>query len=248
MVAYTYQMPSGIAGNVNRPEVSTVEQAVLDQTYTPTAFGAPVKTVSGKIRPVATGDAISVVTGFLVRAYPTSGNGTDGLGAATPNKALPADILKRGYISAVLKNVTAAAKDAPVYVRLVTASSKIAGDIEAAVDITATAGTITGTGTGTLAFSAVEGAVAGTYSLTLQSTSQTSKVTVIDPQGNRLADATVGTAYTAEGITFTITAGGTMTAADSFAPSVTYNTARLPNAFFTGAADSSGNVEIAYNI
>jgi hypothetical protein len=240
-------MPSGIAGNVNRPEVATVESTILDQTYTPAAFGVPVKTVSGKTRPVATGDAISVVKGFLVRPYPTSGNGTDGLGTSAPNKALPADVLRRGYISALLKQGTAA-KDAPVYVRLVTASTKIAGDIEGASDITATGGTITGTGTGTIAFTAAEGAVAGTYSLVLQSTSQTAKVTVIDPNGDRLADATVGTAYTAQGITFTITAAGTMTSGDSFAPTVVYNTAALPDAYFTGAADTAGNVEIAYNI
>ncbi|WP_298281248.1 head decoration protein [Acidocella sp.] len=54
----------------------------------------------------------------------------------------------------------------------------------------------------------------GTYTLTAKSATDWS---VTDPEGTVLADATTGTAYSQEGLGFTITAGGTaFSAADSF--------------------------------
>lgn len=75
------------------------------------------------------------------------------------------------------------------------------------------AGTNTGNGTiGTV--SAIAGAKIGTYKALATSATNWG---VVDPEGTVLAAATTGTAYTAGGIKFTITAGGTaFVAGDSF--------------------------------
>jgi len=79
--------------------------------------------------------------------------------------------------------------------------------------VTTAAGTNTGNGTiGSV--SAVAGALVGTYKATATSASNW---TVTDPEGNSLAAATTGSAYSHGGIAFTITAGGTAFAAgDTF--------------------------------
>lgn len=247
--AFLYRMPSGIPGDISRQSAGTVDTGFYDSNYTFTAYGLPAKLVSGKLRPLTTGDTFANVTGFLVRPYPTTGaNASDPLGTAVPPTSGVANLLKRGYMT-VLNNSGSPAKGGQVYVRVANASSgKPLGGIEAAAEATFTGGTITGTGTGTIAGSATGSAIAGTYTLTLQSTSNTSKVTVIDPNGRRWEDATVGTAYSVGGLTFTITAAGTMTAGDSFRPVVAQNTQAIPRCYFTNAGDASGNVEIEYNV
>lgn len=249
MAAFLYRMPNGIPGDVTRQSISTIEAAVLGATAF-TAYGLFAKNSSGKIIPITSGDVAASVIGLLVRPFPITGaNASDALGTSVPPTSGIGNLLKRGYATVALKSGTAA-KDGQVYVRVGNASSgKPIGGIEAAAEKTVAGGTITGTGTGTIAATVTGATPAGTWSLTLQTTSQTSKVTVIDPSGVRRADATVGTAYTTvDGFGFTITAAGTMTANDSFAPVVTANTLAVPDCVFTAAADASGNVEIAYNI
>lgn len=81
------------------------------------------------------------------------------------------------------------------------------------LDVIATTGTNTGNGTvGTI--SATTGSKVGAY--LLKATSATA-FSVTDPEGNALPAATVGAAYSQQGIAFTITAGGTaFVAGDSF--------------------------------
>lgn len=81
------------------------------------------------------------------------------------------------------------------------------------LDVIAQAGTNTGNGSiGTI--SASTGSKVGAYTLKASSASTWS---VTDPEGNALPNATTGTAYSQQGINFTITAGGTVFAAnDSF--------------------------------
>lgn len=248
MASYIYRMPTGIPGEVTRPGQSTIEPKILGATAF-TAYGLAAKISSGKIIPITTNDVSTAVAGFLVRPFPITGaNASDALGTSVPPTSGIGNLLKRGYTNIMLANGTAA-DGGKVYVRVANATAgRPVGGFEAAEALLVAGGTITGTGTGTIAATVAAGAVVGTWSLTLQSTSQTAKVTVIDPNGVRRPDATVGTAYTSGGLTFTITAAGTMTSGDSFAPVVSADTVVVPGAFFTGAADASGNVEIAYNI
>lgn len=247
--AFLYRMPAGIVGQINRASAATVEAQIMDSGTPVTGFGLPVKIVSEKVQPIGAGSVGTDVYGFLARPYPTQTTQNEALGTATPATSGICDVLLRGYMSVKLNGATAAAKKGTAYVRVANAASgKPIGGIEAAADVSVAGGTITGTGTGTIAATVSASAIPGTWGLTLQTTSQTSKVTVIDPNGLRHPDATVGTAYTSGGLTFTITAAGTMTAGDSFAPVVTASTVAMPGVTFTGPADANGITEIAVHI
>ena len=250
MVSYTFQMPSGIPGNITRPEISTVEQFVANQTTPPTVFGVPVKNVSGKVQPIASGDLSAAIIGFLARPYPTSGNGTDGLGVATPNKGLPMDILKRGYINVAVGGTTAPVSGGTVYCRVGNASTgKVIGDIEAAADIAVTAAATVGTGTQTAGtLSALATTPAGVYTVKMTSGSA---FDVLDANGAELLHSgAFATQYTLDnGLSFKMTTGGTPTTGDTTAITVTQNTIVVPgNTYFTGGMDSSNNAEVAFNI
>ncbi len=242
--AILYRMPSGIPGDVSRLQSATIESVPLNASLPFSAYGLPGKLASGKFVPIAGDEVAADIYGFLVRTYPTQTPNADGSGVAGGIGS----IMRRGFMTVKLNSGTAAL-GGKVYVRVDNESSgKPIGGIEAAAEVAVAGGVITGTGTGTIAATAAAGVIPGTWSLTLQTTSQTSKVTVIDPNGVRHPDATVGTAYTSGGLTFTITAAGTMTAADSFAPVVTANTIAVTGCTFKAAADASGNVEIEFNI
>lgn len=252
-VAFLQRMPAGIPGDISRKENTIVEARVYDATNPPAFFGTPliVDATSKNVRKVlATDQVASAIYAFLVRPFPTSNaNTTDGLGTSVPNTNFPANAMKRGYMNVLMQNSTAAALNGQVYVRVAaTAGPLLQGGIEAAAAATVTSPAIVGTGTGTIAATVGNAALIkpGTYVLTLLATSATAAVQVVDPDGIRLADAKVGTAYSDQGLNFTITNGGTMTIGDSFSPVVTAQNLPVPGAFFMGPADASGNTEIAY--
>lgn len=114
MTAITLRAPVGFPGRISRSDSLTVQQEVIDSGTPPTIYGGAVKLVSGKLQPVASGDAGSVVTGFLVNPYPTQST-TTAFGAATPPTSGIADRLKRGYMTVTLAKGTSA-KDGQVYV------------------------------------------------------------------------------------------------------------------------------------
>lgn len=105
---------------------------------------------------------------------------------------------------------------------MVAASGKAIGDFEAISDVaaTGTAGTNTGNGTiGTI--SATQSAVSGEYKVTFTAATV---FNVVAPNGDLLKSGATGTAYTADGVTFTITAGSTAFAAgDTFTVTVVKN-------------------------
>lgn len=245
MVAFTLNAPGGVAGDITRPDVSNVEPIMLAASGAPTAFGVPVKLVAGKAAAFAGSEVDTDYVGILTRSAPAiSGSVNSGFSDGTPNASYPQNLLVRGYAN-VICAVGTPVRGGRVYARVVAASGKAVGDLEATADVTVAGGTITGTGTGTIAASVTAAAIPGTWSLVLQTTSQTSKVTVIDPNGVRHPDATVGTAYTSGGLTFTITAAGTMTAGDSFSPVVTANNIALPRtSWASDGKDANNNAEL----
>jgi hypothetical protein len=128
-------MPSGIPGELSRRESATLEAERLGAEDIP--FGAAVKLADGLVAPIASGDAASAVYGFLVRPYPTMGIAAGMTSEPGPGSA-PAgsiqSVMRRGYMTVLLKGATAAAKNGAVYVRVTAASGKYVGDIEAAAD------------------------------------------------------------------------------------------------------------------
>lgn len=258
MPAYLTRMPAGIPGDVSRKRDTTLEPVTIGATAI--AHGAPVKIASGVAVPIASGDAASDVYGFLARPYPMQGT-VDALGQATSPAGAAGDVMRRGYMTVKLALGTAA-KDGQVYVRTTAASGKAVGDIEATADpaTSETALSIEGaptegnTGNATIGTLTVqEGAKVGAY--TAECTAAT-VFSVYDPDGLLMrADGAFGTAFSAGGVAFTITAGATpCVAGDSFTVTVSAETTSTPAgnvavpAKFMGEADANGNVEIAYNL
>ncbi len=148
MVAFSYRMPSGVAGDVNRAATGmTIEAQVITPTGTtghPTTFGIAVIQDAtggnvGNMRMITTGD--TAVYGLLVREYPTQSSNwpTDGFGAGTPPQSGLVSILKRGYMTVFLQGATAAAKGGAVYAYNTTTDTShiILGGIEAATSTNA---------------------------------------------------------------------------------------------------------------
>lgn len=137
--AILYRMASGIPGDISRQSQATVEPGIFDPANPFASYGIPVKKVSGKIRPVASGDAATVIIGLLVRPYPvTGGAGSEPLGTATPPPSGVGDLMRRGYMT-VKCNAGAPADGGVVYVRVgAAAAGKPIGGIEAAADSTNT--------------------------------------------------------------------------------------------------------------
>jgi len=139
MVAFTTRAPAGFPGSVSRSDSLTIEQEVIDSGTPPTAYGQAVKIVSGKLRPLASGDAGTVAKGWLVRPYPAQSS-TNALGAATPPTSGIGERMRRGFMTVLLKDGTAA-KDGQVYVVTTAGGSWVVGDI-------VTSASPTGGGTG----------------------------------------------------------------------------------------------------
>lgn len=239
-----YRMPAGIAGDVTRGD-ATIEPNILGADV---AFGAPVEMSDGKIVAYAGG----VLYGFLVRPYPTQGGPTGMTAAGKLPSGSTCDVLRRGYISATLARGTAA-KGGKAYLRVAADTGKAVGELEATADVGARsisgAATAGNTGNGTIGTLAVTSkAKVGVHIVTMTTATA---FTVKDPDGLVMGTGAAGTAFSAGGVTFTITAGGTpMVSGDSFA--ITVAKAADGNvelaATFMGAADADGNVELAYNI
>ena len=135
MTAFLFRMPYGIPGDVTRQSISTIETQVFDPAKAFPGYGLPGKIVSGKFVHVESGDAATVVYGFLVRPFPTQGaNPSDPLGTSVPKTSGPADVLRRGYLN-VKVNAGTADLNGAVYVRVANAAAgKPIGGIEAAAD------------------------------------------------------------------------------------------------------------------
>lgn len=138
--AYTFRMPAGFAGDLQRAEIATIETQQINSAAPPTVFGVAVKLVGGLVTPINnSADTAALVYGINLRAYPIQGNGSDPLGTSTPPTSGVVDVLKRGYVNVNLGGTTAAAKGGLVYVRVATPSAgKPLGGFEAAADSTNT--------------------------------------------------------------------------------------------------------------
>lgn len=143
MTSYTFRMPAGIPGDINRIWAANVEPASITPAGTtgaPTAYGVPMvidATVGnvGNMRTMVAADAFNVNLspyGILARPFPTGGS-QDPLGTSTPPAQGACDILRSGYISVLLSGTTPATKGGPVFIWTAAASgSHIVGGWEAA--------------------------------------------------------------------------------------------------------------------
>lgn len=130
MPSMTYRPFSGVAGEVTRQQ-PTVETGLLNPAQPTPKFGGPVKLTSGKFELIEAGDTAASFRGILVRTAPgMSGSLAD---ADTPNPAVPQGIIRRGYV-AVPCTVGTPTRGGTVYMRVIAASGKRIGDLEATAD------------------------------------------------------------------------------------------------------------------
>lgn len=236
---------SGVPGDVTRPDNTIIEPAVFDPSKPALAFGVPLKLISGKIALIESGDVANSVVGILSRVAPSiSGDTLQTLASGTPNPASVQGVVVKGYVNVVC-TIGTPVRGNPVYMRVVAASGKAIGDLEATADVAAVGaagGGNTGNGTmGTL--SANQAADVGVYKVTF---SAATVFAMTGPLGEQYAPGATGAAYTAGGVTFTITAGGTaFVAGDTFTVTVTKNNVTLNGIVWaTNDKDANNTAEV----
>lgn len=143
--AYTYRMPAGIPGDVNRAFQATVEPNIISAASPPTQYGLAVALdPANGIRGIGAGDTAALVYGVLVRPYPLSPSvaanymGQQPLAnpaTGVPPVSGPCDVMKKGYMTVRLYGATAALRGGVVYLRIANAGAgQIVGGFEAAAD------------------------------------------------------------------------------------------------------------------
>jgi hypothetical protein len=134
MTSFLYRAPAGVAGDVTRPDDTIVESGLLNAAAAPTAFGAPVKLVSGKFEKIASGDTAAVFAGVLSRVAPSiAGDLVQTYAGGTPNTASVQGIVVKGYVNVVCTQGTPA-RGGSVFVRVTADTGKAVGDFETAAD------------------------------------------------------------------------------------------------------------------
>lgn len=122
MVAYLFQAPTGIPGDITRTDETNVEPAMLIAAtgVFAQAFGIPVKYVTGGIQQFNGGaETAASFAGVLVREVPSiSGNTNQGFTDNIPYPSVPQGLAVRGYVS-VLCAVGTPARGGVVYVQIV---------------------------------------------------------------------------------------------------------------------------------
>ena len=134
MTSFTFRAGSGVAGDVTRNAGVIIESGILNPLQAPTAFGAPVKLVSGKFEKIAASDAASVFRGVLNRSVPCrSGDTGQAYASGSPDATKAQGILVQGYVNVVC-TIGTPVRGGVVYMRVVAASGKAVGDFEATAD------------------------------------------------------------------------------------------------------------------
>ena len=136
MTAFLYRAPSGVAGDITRQQDTVVESGLLNAAKAPTAFGAPVKIVSGKFEKIEANNAATVFAGVLSRIAPSiAGDMSQTFASATPNTESVQGVVVKGYMN-VKCAVGTPVRGGAVYMRVVAATGKAIGDFEATADST----------------------------------------------------------------------------------------------------------------
>lgn len=139
MVAFTFRMGAGFAGDVNRTHPASITPAKINTTTPPAFYGQAVivDAATSSVRPLAAGDtAITVVHGITVRPYPVQAASATNYGAAALGTSAPPtsgviDVMKSGYIMVRVNG--SPNKDGTVYVWIAASSgAHIQGGFEAA--------------------------------------------------------------------------------------------------------------------
>jgi hypothetical protein len=261
-ISFLAQSPVGFIGRTTRsvpaPKITPDPQ---DATNPIAAFGlACMMTATNTVRSILASDGgLNAIAGIAVANFPFQPSSATNYGAQALSAltSCPAsgimDTLKSGFMTVYCNSSTAASatKVSPVCVWTAASSGNhIQGGFEIApsASVVSAPGANTGNGTVT-AGPTVTPASAQNGAYTIKFTAATT-FNVFDPNGRELLPGSTGVAYSDGGIGFTITAGGTaFVAGDSFTVTTTFQTITLgSNSYFNGPGDSTGAIELAYNL
>ena len=135
-VAFLGRMGAGSPGEVNRTHPASIEPALIG-TVAPTGYGMAVTPdAANGLRMFQAGDtALTNAWGFVVRPYPTqqtSGGMNASFGAGTPPASGVQDVMRSGYMTVQLNDITAVVKKGdPVFIECaVTAGIHVQGGFE----------------------------------------------------------------------------------------------------------------------
>lgn len=132
MASILSRMSVGIAGDVSRPS-ATVESMLIDSAAPPTSFGQFCKLVAGKLQPCTlAGDvAAAVNVGLSVRPFPSPNPAgtSQGMGAGSPPASGILDVMRRGYMTVVVKGSGSPVKGSAVYLCTTAGGAMALGDI-----------------------------------------------------------------------------------------------------------------------
>jgi hypothetical protein len=252
----------GIIGRITRSvPAPKILPGILDGTNPIASFGlAFLRTAQNTFRGILATDAGAAgISGIAVMPFPFQASSGTNYGATTMGglTAVPAGVVDGNFSGAqtvYLNSAQAPTATMADKVHVWCAASSgthVQGGFEnvpsAAVASAAKAGGNTGTGTVSAGptIDATKG-VNGVYQIRF---TDATHFTVVDPNGKQLADGQTAVAYADAGLGFTITAGGTaFVAGDGFDATVTFSTIPVPNAVFNGAGDSTGAVELLFNL
>lgn len=259
-ISFLAQSPSGFIGRLTRSvPAPKVFPYINDSTNPVPFFGlAVMATTSNTVRtPLSTDTTANDIFGIGVAPFPfqtsTATNyGAQNLSALTAAPAGVIDVNKSGPQTVYCNSATApnATLGGTAYVWVAaTASTHVQGGFEIAPAATVASVAGANTGNGTLGTLSVNAATAQVGAYTVKFTAAT-VFSVFDPNGRELLGGTTGVAYSDGGVAFTITAGGTaFVAGDSFTVTTTFQTLALNSkSYFNGPGDSTGAIELAYNL
>jgi hypothetical protein len=264
-ISFLAQSAIGFIGRLTRSvPAPKVTPNINDATNPVLFFGlACLATAANTVRSIlATDSAITAIFGIAVEPFPfqiSSGTnfGAQPLSALTsvPTPgfgAPPLDVNNSGFQTVYCNSAQAptATRVSPVCVWIAASTgTHVQGGFETAPAATVASVAGANTGTGTLGALAVTAGVAQSGAYNVKLTGATT-FSVVDPSGQALANGTTGVAYSDDGVAFTITAGGTaFVAGDSFTVTVTNQAVQLAgNSYFNGPGDSTGAIELAFNL
>jgi hypothetical protein len=267
-ISYQAQSPVGVIGAITKMvPAATISQNMNDLTSPVTSFGlACMITGTNTIRNIAASDgSATAVFGIAVKPNTFQASTATGYGAVpfsnlttAPYGAgfAPLPVLKRGsmIVYCNTSQVATLTQQSPVFVWSATSTgAHVQGGFESAASASGAAVAGANTGTGTVSAVTVNPAT-GVNQVGVSTVAFTGATTfnVYDPTGRELKPGTTGTAYSDNGIGFTITTGGTaFVAGDTFAITITNQTIALglPNTYFGGPGDAStGAVELNFNL
>lgn len=244
-----FRVPSGVPGSITRPDATIVESGFFNPANVCTAFGQPVKLVAGQLQNIQSGDTAANFFGILSRIAPSiAGDNLQSLVSGTPNPQTIQGIVRRGYVN-VLCTIGTPVRGNPVYMRLVAAAGpKNIGDLEATIDQTVVESAQGGnTGNATMGAITLTGSTplqVGVYKALFTAATV---FTLIKPDGTQGKVGATGAVYSAEGLSFTITAGGTaMVNGDALLITVTNNNQALNGVLWASdGVDAQLNAEVS---